>query len=266
MATEKSLYDQRITDLERKLERSRNDLDRYKKERDEFIYIASHDLKAPLRKLTIFTERLREKSGEHLNEEALSYLKRIEKNVSSMQSLIDGLSELSEIETNVHFEKHDLHKIIHEVLKESETLLKKNDASVHSSTLPTLDCDVFLLKKVFKNIIDNSVKFQPEGQAAQINITSDLLKVEEKINFNLPVEETYYKIKFADNGIGFNEEDATRILKPFERLNDRSAYPGNGLGLAICNKIIKMHHGIFYAKAPKNAGSLFVLILPAIPQ
>lgn len=266
MTTEKSLYNQRITDLERKLERSRNDLDRCKKDKDEFIYIASHDLKAPLRKLITFSELLLQKSGEQLSEEAFSYLQRIEKNVSSMQSLIDGLSELSEIETNVHFAKCDLNKIINEVLKESEAILKKNDAAVHLSTLPTLDCNALLLKKVFKNIIDNSLKFQPKGQAAQISIESHLLKIEEKINLHLQVEEIYYKIKFADNSIGFNEEDAAKILKPFERLNDRSAYPGNGLGLAICNKIIKIHHGMFYAKGQENAGSLFVLILPAILQ
>jgi hypothetical protein len=266
MTTENSLYTQRIIDLEKKLEQSRNDLDCCKKEKSEFIYIASHDLKTPLRKLTTFTERLVEKSGAQLNEEALSYLQRIEKNVSFMQSLIDGLSELSEIETNVHFEICDLNKVIKGVLEESEALLKTNDAVVHLSTLPTLDCSALLLKKVFKNIINNSIKFQPEGQVPQIYIESDLLKVQEKINFNLPVEEVYYKIKFADNGIGFNEEDARKILKPFERLNGRAAYPGNGLGLAICNKIIKMHHGIFYAEGKENGGSLFVLILPSILQ
>jgi len=266
MSTKNRPQEQRIEELEKKLLETKKNLICSQKERDDFIYLASHDLKAPLRKIITFTERLIEKSGTQLNEEALSYLQRIEKNVLSMQSLVDGLSELSEIEANAHFEKCDLNKIINEVLKESEALLKKNNAAVHLSTLPTLDCNILLLKKVFKNIIDNSVKFQPKGQSAQISIESDLLNVEEKINLNLPIGEVYYKIKFADNGIGFNDEDAVKILKPFERLNDRSTYPGNGLGLAICNKIIKMHHGIFYAKGQNNAGSLFVLILPSILQ
>jgi signal transduction histidine kinase len=266
MSTKNRPQEQRIEELEKKLLETKKNLICSQKERDDFIYLASHDLKAPLRKIITFTERLIEKSGTQLNEEALSYLQRIEKNVLSMQSLVDGLSELSEIEANAHFEKCDLNKIINEILKESEALLKKNNAAVHLSTLPTLDCNILLLKKVFKNIIDNSVKFQPKGQSAQISIESDLLNVEEKINLNLPIGEVYYKIKFADNGIGFNDEDAVKILKPFERLNDRSTYPGNGLGLAICNKIIKMHHGIFYAKGQNNAGSLFVLILPSILQ
>jgi signal transduction histidine kinase len=266
MSTKNRPQEQRIEELEKKLLETMKNLNCFQKERDDFIYLASHDLKAPLRKIITFTERLIEKSGAQLNEEALSYLQRIEKNVLSMQSLVDGLSELSEIEANAHFEKCDLNKIINEVLKESEAILKKNNAAVHLSTLPTLDCNILLLKKVFKNIIDNSVKFQPKGQSAQISIESDLLNVEEKINLYLPVGEVYYKIKFADNGIGFNDEDRVKILKPFERLNDRSTYPGNGLGLAICNKIIKMHQGIFYAKGQDNAGSLFVLILPSILQ
>jgi len=262
MSTKNRPYEQRIEELEKKLEETRKNLNYFQKERDEFIYLASHDLKAPLRKITTFTERLIEKSGAQLNEEALSYLQRIEKNVVSMQSLVDGLSELSEIDANIDFKKYDLNEIINEVLKESEALLKKNNATVHLSTLPAIDCNKLLIKKAFKNLIDNSIKFQPEGQSAQIIIESDLLNVEEKINLNLPVGEVYYKIKFADNGIGFNEEDANKILKPFERLNGSSSYPGGGLGLAICNKIIKMHHGIFYAKGHENEGSLFVLILP----
>jgi len=94
----------------------------------------------------------------------------------------------------------------------------------------------------------------------------DLLKQEEKIKLNLPPEIVYYEIRFADNGIGFNEEDATQILKPLVRLHGQSSYPGNGLGLAICDKIIKLHRGIFYAQGIENRGSVFVLILPEFLQ
>lgn len=261
MRSENRPTEERIIQLEKELRQASEDLHRCKKEKEDFIYIASHDLKAPLRKLTTFTERLIHFAGEDLNEDAVSCLGRIQKNVLSMQSLIDDLSKWSEIEAK-DFEKCDLNDILNAVLKESSTQWEINSAALHVSDLPVVYGNTSQLKSVFKNIIDNAVKFQPEGQSPEINITADLLKEEEKIKYHLPTENAYYIIKFADNGIGFNIEEAVEILKPFVRLNGKSSYPGNGIGLAICDKIIKLHNGILYAKPIQNKGSVFVLILP----
>jgi signal transduction histidine kinase len=266
MSTENLLNEQRIKELEIKLRQSVYDLDYCRKEKDEFIYIASHDLKAPLRKVITFTERLVQKAADKLNEHELRLVERIQKNILAMQSLIDDLSVFSEIERAVHFQKCDLNNIIEEVLTESELKLKENESIIHLSDLPTLGGNASQLKKVFENLIENAILFQPEGQAAEIIISSHLLGEDEKIKFNLPAEKIYYEIRFADNGIGFNENDAEQILKPFVKLNGQSSYPGNGLGLAVCDKIIKLHHGIFYANGIENKGSVFVLILPGFFQ
>ncbi len=266
MSTENRLSDQRIMELEKELEQTAYHLDRCKKEKDEFIYLASHDLKAPLRKLITFTERLLRLAGEELNEDALSCISRIQKNVLSMQSLIDDLSTLSEIEAGSDLKLCDLNQILNDVLDEMYAKWKVNPASIHLSALPVTYGNPSRLKLVFKNIIDNAIKFQPEGQVAEITISAVLLSEDEKIKFNLPRENAYYQIKFEDNGIGFKQEDAIQILKPFVCLNGRSSYPGNGIGLAVCDKIIKLHEGIFYAKGIENKGSVFVLILPQFLQ
>jgi len=266
MNTENREYEQRISELEKKLEQSNQHLQLCKNEKDEFIYLACHDLKAPLRKLVTFTERLIQSAGEQLNEEAATWLQRIEKNVSCMQSLVDQLSVLSDIEAERRFEKCDLNEIMNEILQESECELKNNGTVIHSTSFPTLEAIPSQVKLLFKHLLENAIKFQPKGQSAEINIESDLLDSDEKINLRLPVEKLYYKIKFADNGIGFSEEDTPQVLKPFVTLHSKSDYPGNGLGLAICNKIIKMHQGKFFAKGAKPAGSIFVLILPEFHQ
>ena len=232
------------------------------KEKEEFIYIAAHELKAPLRKITTFSERLTEKCDNKLNEEALAYLKRIEKNIEIMQSLIDDLSNLSQIEANANFVKCDLEILINEVLKESAVSIEENNAAIHFTEFPSLECNPKLLKEVFKNLIDNSIKFQPKGQDAQIKIESQFLNNEEKITLQLPVDAVYCKITFADNGIGFEQENADKVFKPFQRLNGKSEYAGNGIGLAICKKIIDIHNGLLYANGNVNAGCVFVLILP----
>ncbi len=266
MSRENLLNEQRITELEKKLQQVTADLNCCKKEKDEFIYMASHDLKAPLRKLITFTDRLVRQAGKDLDENALSCIERIQKNVLSMQSLIDDLSAFSEIEAPLHFDKYDLNNLINEVLEKLDTQLKENATTIHLSPLPTLNCNPSQLKIVFENIIDNAIKFKQKELSATITIWSNLLKEEEKIKFNLPPEKVFYQIRFADNGIGFNEDDATQILKPFVKLNGQSSYPGIGLGLAVCNKIVKLHKGIFYAKGIENKGSVFVLILPEFLQ
>lgn len=266
MSIKKLTYDERITDLENKLLHNAVELERCRKENEEFILIASHDLNAPLRKLSIFSERLTEKAGSGLNEEALFYLKKIQTTVETMKLLVNGLSALSDIETNVHFMTCDLNDIINEVLKKSEEKIKQNSATISVSPLPVIEANAAQVKEVFKQLIDNSLLFQPEGQAPQITISAELLDVEEKRDFNLSTQREYYKIQFADNGIGFKKEFADEIFKPFKRLHGNSVYPGIGLGLAICKKITLIHEGIIYAKGNEGLGSLFILILPQTHQ
>jgi len=266
MSTINQPSEEKKLELEKKLLEAVNDLSLCKKENEEFVYIASHDLKSPLRKLSNFTQLLRRKLPEVLSEEAISYFEKIEKTIADMQSLIDGLSALAEVKESNDYKACDLNMIIEQVLQESSVWIKQKNATINLCPLPVLNVNFIQLKEVFKNIIDNSLMFQPEGQRPQITIRSEILSLEEKIYFNLDKEKVYYKIKFADNGIGFKQENADQIFKPFGRLNGRSAFPGNGFGLAICNKIIKMHHGILFATGAENCGSVFILLLPKIPQ
>jgi light-regulated signal transduction histidine kinase (bacteriophytochrome) len=264
MNTEKASYQETIMHLENLLQKKSADLARLQREKEDFIYIASHDLKAPLRKLSAFSGLLSQKSRDRLDEESLSYLHRIETTVAGMQSLIDGLSGLSEIGSNLDFTECDLNQLMNEVLKELKGLIDEKKAMISTGDLPAVEASPEQIKKVFQNIIVNSLRFQPEGQAAQVVVNSSTLSMAEKTDYDLPIEKMYYQIKFADNGIGFKPEEAVQIFKPFKRLHGKSAYPGNGLGLAICKKIIDVHQGIFYAKGRENTGSLFVIILPQI--
>ncbi|HUZ57654.1 MAG TPA: ATP-binding protein [Hanamia sp.] len=257
--------EQENLELEKKLLEAVNDLSLCKKENEEFVYIASHDLKAPLRKLSNFMQLLKKKVPEILSEEAIFYFEKIEKTVADMQSLIDGLSALAEVEASNDYKGCDLNMIMEQVLQELSIRIKQKNATINLCHLPVLNVNFIQLKEVFKNIIDNSLKFQPEGQCPQITIRSEILSLEEKIFFNLDKEKIFYKIRFEDNGIGFKQENAAEIFKPFRRLNGRSAFPGNGVGLAICNKIIKMHHGVLFATSVENCGSVFIILLPQIP-
>jgi light-regulated signal transduction histidine kinase (bacteriophytochrome) len=263
MSADIILYEERILALEKKLLQSINDLNDCKKENEAFIHIASHDLQAPIRKLSTFVEKLSNKSREILGEEGLSYIQRIETTLQNMRLFIDDLSALSNVaDANIYFTQCDLNKEINQVITGLEAAIKENNAKIFVSPLPVIDANANQIKELFKNIIDNSLKFKNNDAIPQIIINSEVLSTEEKIVFDLPDNNVYYKIEFADNGIGFKQEYADKIFKPFFRLHGKAAYVGNGLGLAICKKIIENHQGMIYANGKENSGSRFVLILP----
>ncbi len=262
MKTEKGIKDEKLITLEKKLQQCQEDVNDCLKEKEDFISMAAHELKAPLRKITTFSEQLVKKSSESLNEQALPYLQRIENNIKAMQSLVDDLSELSKIESGANFAKFNLNLILKEVLQELTLKIKAKNATIHLPALPSLECNFKQMKEVFKNLLDNSLKFQPKNQEPQIQIELNLLSAGEKNELNLPVKPIYYKISVSDNGIGFENKDALKIFKPFQRLNGRSEYPGNGIGLAICKKITDAHRGLLYANGYEKNGCVFVLILP----
>jgi signal transduction histidine kinase len=151
-----------------------------------------------------------------------------------------------------------------QLIRDFESALQDNSPAITVSPLPILEANAPQLKNAFKNIIDNSIKFQDKTQALRVAIRSEIVTIDEKIAFNLPVDKIYFKIEFSDNGIGFNPENIDKILKPFQRLHGKSDYPGNGLGLTICKKIIENHRGIIYAMGNEISGTRFILILPEI--
>ena len=261
MSTEKLLYEERIRDLEKELQTTTDTLKNYKKEYDEFILIASHDLQAPLRKLSTFVERLTNKFKD-LPEEAKIYSERIQSAVTSMRCLIEGLATLSEVtEAEKKFQKCDLDELVQTILKDIQ---QGDTVNITCSKLPVIEGNSTQLKHLFQNVLDNAIKFQKKDSPLQIIINSKETGEEEKKIFDLPGDKKYYKIEIADNGIGFDDDCSEKIFQPFQRLHGRSEYEGNGLGLAICKKIMEKHNGIIYAKSSKDSGSLFILILPEI--
>ncbi|MDB5199605.1 MAG: hypothetical protein JWO92_1568 [Chitinophagaceae bacterium] len=260
---EKLLYEERIKHLETELQKATETLTEYKKQQEEFILMASHDLQAPLRKLSTFVERLIFKFKEASGEEAKSYIDRIQLTVKSMRAMIDSLAALSNItEAEDDFQKCDLNDLLQKNLDDIRVIVPENNAEITWSSLPVIEGNCTQLKHLFLNLISNSIKFQKKDTSLQIKINSEKINEEEKKILGLSADKIYHKIEIADNGIGFEEQYSEKIFQPFQRLHGKSDYEGNGLGLAICKKIMEKHHGIIYAKGSKDSGARFILILP----
>jgi hypothetical protein len=122
------------------------------------------------------------------------------------------------------------------------------------------------MKQLFDNLISNSIKFRKAGIQPQITIRSQKLSKKQKEQWHLDNNKLYYRIDFADNGIGFEPEYSERIFQIFQRLHGRSEYPGSGIGLAICKKIADQHKGLIYATGEPEKGATFTVVLPESQQ
>jgi signal transduction histidine kinase len=179
-----------------------------------------------------------------------------------MSVLIRDILSFSSMRKEDLYEQTDLNKILEGVRSDFDLTISQTGGSIESNTLPIIEAIPLQMTQLFYNLVNNSFKFAREGVSPQIMITSKKLNDIEKGARGLPGESTYYEIKFQDNGIGFSSEYSDQIFGLFKRLNDRQAYPGSGIGLALCKKVIENHNGLIYAKAEENKGACFYIIVP----
>jgi len=229
----------------------------------DFVDLAAHELDAPLRKLTILTERLSTKfESVTQNKEIQPYLERMQHCIGDMRSLIDELSVLGRVASDSQQPTAcNIETIINHVLQTLITPETKKP-TVTIFAMPTLEGNKGQFTHLFQNLLGNAIKFSKTDTPAEINIQSSVLNSDEKDYFKLQPEKKYHKIEITDKGIGFKNEDAEKIFKPFVRLHGKSKFPGSGIGLAICKKIMDNHGGIIYAESNEHEGSKFILILP----
>ena len=253
----------RLNDYEKNLQQKIEELDRSNKELEEFAYIASHDLQEPLRKITAFSERLQEKAAGEIGTDGLLYLERILAATQNMRLLIDNLLEFSRTSRpNDSRELIDLNDVLREVLTDLELKIEETNAVIKYSPLPRITAYHSQMKQLFTNLLSNAIQFRKPTEAPRIEISAEKVSPQEKKKQLLLDEKVYYKITVADNGIGFEQEYAFRIFQIFQRLHGKAEYPGSGIGLAICKKIVDNHNGIIYAEGASGKGAVFYIILP----
>jgi len=249
--------------IEQDLKNKVEELNHSNKELEEFAYVASHDMQEPLRKITTFSDRLAEKYRDVLTGDGLMYLSRMIASAENMRALINDLLEFSRIsKTGQPFELVNLDLILRQVKTDLELTIEETGTVINSNLLPKVDAVSSQMKQLFTNLIANAIKFHKTDVSPVINIEAALLTEDEKMRYELAKNMDYYKIQVTDNGIGFESEYAVRIFQVFQRLHGRSEYPGSGIGLAICKKILEYHHGVIFAENIPETGARFTFLLP----
>jgi PAS domain S-box-containing protein len=253
-----------LRNSEKEQERHIRQLNKSNKELEEFAYIASHDLQEPLRKIAMFGERLRLKFGSSLDQEGELFLNRILASSASMKTLIDNLLEFSSANrSSLNFSTIHLRTLFDQAISDLELKIEETQTRiVVRGVLPGIEAVPSEMKQLFTNLLSNSIKFRKETSPSVIEVCIRKLTRDEKKAYHLQVLRTFYKIDFRDNGIGFEEEHADKIFQIFQRLHGQTEYPGSGIGLAICKKIVENHNGIIFAHSVPNEGATFTVILP----
>ncbi|MES2621300.1 MAG: ATP-binding protein [Bacteroidota bacterium] len=234
--------------LERRVKARTNDLEAANKELERFVYVASHDLQEPLRTISNYTSLLQEGYADKLDPVANKYLNNTVKAASRMRTLIKDLLELSRIGKDVQLTSVDTKSILIEVAAQLDAAIKESNTKITYSGLPVLTGNAVELKQLFQNLISNAIKFRKKGEPCTIRISA-----EEKLN--------EYLFSFKDNGIGIEEQYNDRIFVVFQRLHDRTEYPGTGIGLATCQKIVALHKGKIWVESKLGEGSTFYFTL-----
>jgi PAS domain S-box-containing protein len=249
---------------EREQERMLRELNRSNKELEEFAYIASHDLQEPLRKIAMFSERLKVRYGDSIEKDGQVFMERILTSADNMKRLIDNLLEFSKANrSSQNFGDVDLNTIIREVQSELELKIEETGTQVVvTSTLPRIEAVYSEMKQLFGNLLSNGIKFRKQGTSPVITVNAHKATKVEKIQYRLKMDEPYYVLDIKDNGIGFEQEYAEKIFQIFQRLHGKSEYPGSGIGLAICKRIIDNHNGSINAMSTPFQGATFTITLP----
>jgi two-component system CheB/CheR fusion protein len=253
-----------VDERTRKLQEANSSLERSNNELAQFAYVASHDLQEPLRKITTFSNRIRELYIDSLPAGGREFIVKINKSAERMRNLIDDLLNFSRIS---HFDNKfintDLNKIVQDVLTDFDLLIHEKKAVLHIDRLPVIEAVPLHMNQLFYNLLGNALKFTANDVDPVITISCRFLSENDLKKYpGLEASVPSYEIIIKDNGIGFPQEFADQIFVIFPRLNYKHDYQGTGIGLALCRKIVNNHHGHLYAESEEDKGSLFYLILP----
>ncbi|HEX4887391.1 MAG TPA: ATP-binding protein [Luteibaculaceae bacterium] len=247
------------------LDRAVEELKRSNSDLEQFAYVASHDLQEPLRKIQTFVNRFLSEYGESLDSRGSDYLQRAESSAKRMQTLIIDLLAYSRLTRDTSDKGDaDLQQICQQITEDLSLAAEEKKARISFNDLPVLhQVNASQIQQLFYNLIHNALKFSTPDRNCQIVIqASSFLNPETSISPLLTPKTEYFKIEVTDNGIGFDMIYIDKIFTIFQRLNGRSEYPGNGIGLAICQKICINHHGAITAYSVPKAGSTFTVYLP----
>lgn len=251
--TQRKAVEDKLTSLYQSLESRAFDLACSNADLERFVYVATHDLQEPLRLITSFLQLLKKKYDSQLDEQASEYIDYAVDGSRRIKKLILDLLEYSKFSIDRDgFKVLDAGKVIEDVKHSLYSLLKQHHAIIDVKPLPVIYADPSLLHQLFKNLLTNSIKYRGESTP--------------KISIDCIAQGDNYLFSVSDNGIGIDPGYSEKIFDLFQRLHKNEAFEGTGVGLAICEKIIRLHRGSIWVESMPGKGSTFYFTIPQKQQ
>jgi two-component system, chemotaxis family, sensor kinase Cph1 len=226
------------------------DLERSNAELKKFAYVASHDLQEPLNQVANYVQLLEMRYNDKLDEDAQEFIDFAVEGVSLMQTLIDDILVYSKVDLKGNeWELTDLEIPLNHALGNLRGRINETGAVITYDALPTIMADSTQIMQLFQNLLANAIKFQKPGEPPQIHI-------------RVQRQELSWVFSVTDNGIGLEPQFADRVFVIFQRLHTRDEYPGSGMGLAICKKIVECHRGQIWVDSVPQQGATFQFTIP----
>ncbi len=241
--------EQRVEERTRELSDRTTELARSNEELQQFAYVASHDLQEPLRMVGSFTQLLAKKYKGRLDAQADEYIHFAVDGAKRMKDLIQDLLSLSRLDTRQGpLQQVDCNEVLEAIREDLQLVLKESGARIHYDSLPEIHADYSQLRQLFQNLITNAIKFKSD-EPSEITISACRNGAE-------------WRFSVADNGIGIDPQFFKRIFVLFQRLHGKERYPGTGIGLAMCKKIVERHGGRIWVESQQAQGSTFFFTMP----
>ena len=242
-----------LKQVEEELARRAEELGRSNLELEQFAYVASHDLQEPLRMISSYVQLLACRYGDRLDSDADEFISFAVDGASRMQRLIDDLLEYSRVGSKGRpFRQTECEAVLSEAVGNLQTSIDASGASVIHDRLPVLVADASQLVLLFQNLIGNSIKFRSEEPP--------------RVHVSARRDGLAWVLSVRDNGIGIAPRHQERIFNIFERLQPRTEYPGTGIGLAICKKIVDRHNGTISVESDSGTGATISVTLPILDE
>jgi PAS domain S-box-containing protein len=236
---------------EKRLEHYAAELERSNRELEHFAYVASHDLQEPLRMVTSYLQLLERRYRGKLDQDADDFITYAVDGATRMHMLINDLLTYSRVSTRAKpFEPTNCSDILNHALSNLRIAIEESKATITFDDLPTVEADATQLTQVFQNLISNAIKFHKKDVPPCIHVSAER-------------QEGEWRFSVRDNGIGIAPEHIERIFLIFQRLHTREEYPGTGIGLAVCKKIVERHGGRIWVTSKPGEGSTFYFTILA---
>ena len=238
-----------LKEIEARLRHSKDELERSNKELEQFAYVASHDLQEPLRMVASYTQLLERRYKDQLDDTAREFIAFAVDGANRMQRLINDLLAYSRIQTRGgEPQLVDLNHVLGQARANLSAAIEEGGALVTNDELPTVTADPAQMVSVFQNLVGNAIKFHG-AEPPHVHVSAREIGSE-------------VEVSVRDNGIGIRKEHQERIFVIFQRLHNRTDYPGTGVGLALCKRIVERHGGRIWVESEEGRGATFAFTLP----